>query len=68
MGFEARPHGSDNSPGMATLCGFLTADQEQEKNVPNGQTGGGKLTRRKHSFRWGALKHYESSLPNVLSH
>jgi hypothetical protein len=26
-----------------------------EKNVPNGETGGGKLTRRKHSFRSASL-------------
>jgi hypothetical protein len=23
-----------------------------KKNVPTGRLGGGKLTRRKHSFRW----------------
>jgi hypothetical protein len=50
---------------MAAFCGIPTADQERKKNVPTGRLGGGKLTGREHSFRWGALKHYESSLPNV---
>jgi RNA-directed DNA polymerase len=36
---------------MAAVCGFPTADQERKKSVPTGRLGGGKLTRRKHSFR-----------------
>jgi hypothetical protein len=48
---RAGPHGSDNLPGMAAVCGLPTADQELKKNVPTGRLGGGKLTRRKHSFR-----------------
>ena len=31
---RAGPHGSDNLPGMAAVCGFPTADQERKKNVP----------------------------------
>jgi hypothetical protein len=58
MGFGGCPRGSDKWPEKPTFCGFPTADQEPKKNIPNGQTGGGKLTRRKHSFRWGALKHH----------
>jgi hypothetical protein len=68
VGLSRGPGGSDNLPGMAAFCGIPTANQEQKKNVPNGRLGGGKLTGREHSFRWGALKHYESSLPNVPSH
>ena len=60
MGFRAGVRGSDKGPEKPTFCGFPTADQERKRNVPTGETGGGKLTRREHSFRWGALKHYES--------
>jgi hypothetical protein len=58
MGSRAGARGSDKWPEKPTFCGFPTADQERKENVPNEQTGGGKLTRRKHSFRWGALKHH----------
>jgi hypothetical protein len=68
MGLTAGAGGSDKWPEKPTFCGFSTTDQERKENVLNGRTGGGKLTGREHSFRWGALKHYESSLPNVLSH
>ena len=34
VGPQAGPHGSDNLPGMAAVCGFPTADQERKKNVP----------------------------------
>ncbi len=55
MGFGGRPRGSDKWPEKPTFCGFPTADQERKKNIPNGQTGGGKRARTKHSFRWGAM-------------
>jgi hypothetical protein len=45
MGLLAGPSGSDNLAGMPAFCGFPTADQERKKNVPNGQTGGGRGTR-----------------------
>ena len=51
VGLSRGPGGSDNLPGMAAFCGIPTANQGRKKNVPNGRTGGGKLTRRKHSFR-----------------
>jgi hypothetical protein len=55
MGFGGCPRGSDKWPEKPTFCGFPTADQEPKKNIPNGQTGGGKLTGREHSFRCGLL-------------
>ena len=68
LGLSSGPGGSDNLPGMAAVCGIPTADQQRKKNVPPGHVGGGKLTRSKHSFRWGALKHCESALRTVLCH
>src|ERR671919_1594154 len=55
MGLAAAARGSDKWPEKPTFCGFPTADQERKKNVPTGATGGGKLTGREHSFRWGSL-------------
>jgi hypothetical protein len=58
MGFRASAHGSEEWPQTAALCAVPAGAQRRKKNVFNGQTGGGKLTRREHSFRWGSLKHY----------
>jgi hypothetical protein len=44
-GPQASPHGSDNLPGVAAVCGFPTADQERKKNVPTGRLGGAKAIR-----------------------
>jgi hypothetical protein len=49
-GFPGRVCGSDKWPEKPMFCGFPTADQQRKKNVPTGATGGGKLTRTKHSF------------------
>ena len=40
---------------MAAVCGIPTADQERKKNLPNGETGEGELTRRKHPFSLGSI-------------
>jgi hypothetical protein len=68
VGLSRRLGGSDNFPGMAAFCGIPTADQEREKNVPNSETGGGKLTRSKHSFRSASrcLASAEAGLIGVL--
>jgi hypothetical protein len=39
------PHGSDNLPGMAAVCGILAADQERKENVPTGRLGGASAIR-----------------------
>jgi hypothetical protein len=54
--------GSDKRPEKPTFCGFPTADQERKKNISTDETGGGKLTRRKHSFRWGTLNHHHAGV------
>jgi hypothetical protein len=41
---SSRPSGSDNLPGMAAFCGIPAANQGRKKNVPSGQTGGGRGT------------------------
>ena len=45
VGLSRGPHGSDNLPGMAAVCGFPTADQERKKNVPTGRLGGARVIR-----------------------
>jgi hypothetical protein len=65
-GRSGRGRGSDNSPGMAALCGLSAPMNAAKKNVPSGCLGGGKRSGREHSFRRGALKHYESALRTVL--
>jgi hypothetical protein len=66
VGLLAGPGGSDNWPGMAAFCGVPAADQERKKNVPNARTGGGKLTRREHSFRWASLNAIRDALPGLV--
>jgi hypothetical protein len=51
MGLGTCARGSDKWPRRPAFCAFPTGAQRTKKNVPTGQTGGGKLTRRKHSFR-----------------
>ena len=50
VGPRAGPHGSDNLPGMAAVCGIPTADQERKKNVPTGRLGGGRGAVIEHSL------------------
>ena len=64
VGLGAAERGSDIRPEKPTFCEFPTADQEPKKNVPTGRLGGGSDTRRKHSFRWGALNHHAGAQPH----
>jgi hypothetical protein len=48
MGPQACPRGSEEWPQKPAFCAIPAGDKRRKKNVP---TGGGKLTRRKHSFR-----------------
>ena len=51
MGLAAAARGSDKWPEKPTFCGFSTADRERKKNVPTGETGGGKGSVVKPSLR-----------------
>jgi hypothetical protein len=44
MALLAVARGSDEWPQMAAFCGFPTAIQTLKKNVPTGETGGGRGT------------------------
>ena len=60
------PGGSDNLPGRAAFCGLQGPIHTLKKNVATGQTGGGKLTRREHSFRWASLNAIRDALPGLV--
>jgi hypothetical protein len=64
VGLSRGPGGSDNLSGMAPFCGIPTANQGRKKNVLSGKTGGAKLTRCEHSFRWSALNHHAGAQPH----
>jgi hypothetical protein len=55
IGLPAGPRGSDEWPQMPAVCEVPARPKSAKKNVSDRETGGGKLTRRKHSFRWGSL-------------
>jgi hypothetical protein len=42
MGLSASPRGSDRWPRSLALCGVPAGCERRKKNVPNGQTGGGR--------------------------
>jgi hypothetical protein len=44
IGLPAGPRGSDEWPQMPAFCGVPAADDHREKNVPTGETGGGRGT------------------------
>jgi hypothetical protein len=56
MGSRASARGSDKRPQRPKFCAIPTGLERQKKNVPTGETGGGKLTRRIHSFCWGCAE------------
>jgi hypothetical protein len=45
IGLPAGPRGSDEWPQMPAFCGVPAADDHREKNVPTGETGGGRAIR-----------------------
>jgi hypothetical protein len=51
-GFRAGTRGSDEWPESPAFCAIPVGGKRRKKNVATGQTGGGKLTGCKHSFRW----------------
>jgi hypothetical protein len=46
VGLEAAARGSDNLPGTAAFCAIRAGRRVPKKNVPDGETGGGKPTGR----------------------
>ena len=54
-GLSGRVRGSETQPRMPAFCAIPAGGKRREKNVSTEETGGGKLTGRKHSFRWGSL-------------
>jgi hypothetical protein len=50
VGLAAAARGSDKWPGTPQFCRVPAADRERKKNVPTGETGGGRGTRVKHSL------------------
>jgi hypothetical protein len=63
MGLAAAARGSDKWPQMPAFCAVPPAHEGRKKNVPTDETGGGKLTRRKHSFRLGSLDDHIGAQP-----
>jgi hypothetical protein len=66
MGPPVTARGSDGRPEKPKFRGVPAGAERRKKNVPTGENGGGKLTRRKHSFRWGALNDHSVAKAGVV--